>query len=173
MQNVKERQTTMVVEVRRDDCFFIPSPQKYLFGSCGRWRTDAGERRGIRQHTLCLAFHLYYNFILIARLMIPGFRVGALSAIKYNWEIMPKEGKKSKMSLTRSGSLYLRFVLPVQERIQRRAKSPVLLSATSSCCNASARLSRMSPDTFLFFYCDHLLMASVVCSVRSLIASDN
>lgn len=35
---------------------------------------------------------LYYNFILIARLMITGFCVRALSPIRYNWEIMLKEG---------------------------------------------------------------------------------
>lgn len=72
------------------------------------------------------------------------------------------------MSLTKSYSLYLLFVLPVQKRIQRRAKARVLLSVTSSRCSASARVSRRISNTFLLFFCYHLLMVGSALSFEAL-----
>lgn len=136
----------MEAEVRGDACCFILSPQRCLF-SDGRRRTDTGERRGTRlQHRLFFAFKMF-EFILQLYLNSspndPRVSVLVLYLLLSIIGKLCRRKEKKKMSLTKSYSLYLLFVLPVQKRIQRRAKTHVLLPVTSSPCNASARVSRM------------------------------
>lgn len=78
--------------------------------------------------------------------MILGFCVGALSAIKYNWQIMLKEEKKkTKMSLARSSlSALCSASAGKNSEPSKKPCSPVSN-------NTSASLPRMISNTLLLF----------------------